>query len=125
MTTKHQETAPSPLGALSLTDLQKARWEAFQSSLGQRVFGSIAGVEDVWSNDPYDEESIHTEARHAFAEVLESAADRERAHQLGRGRVLLLKGDAGSGKTHLMGALRQEVDRRGAGYFTYAPMTTG
>ena len=45
--------------------------------------------------------------------------------RLGRGRVLVLKGDSGAGKTHLMGALRQEVERRGAGYFAYAPMTTG
>src|SRR4051812_11314452 len=97
------KTQNKSLAGRALNPVQEARWAAFQSALGERVFGSIAGVEDVWSDDPFDEESIHTEARGAFAEVLEAAADRERADQLRRGRVLLLKGDAGSGKTHLMG----------------------
>jgi hypothetical protein len=106
------------------TEWQQARLKAFRSAAGGQVFSFIAGQEDVWTNDPYDEESIHADARQVFAELLELAADRER-NTRGRGRVLLLQGDAGSGKTHLLGAFRREVERRDAGYFAYAQMTTG
>lgn len=106
------------------TEWQKARLKAFCSPTGGQVFSFIAGQEDVWTNDPYDEESIHTDARQVFSELLELAADRER-NARGRGRVLLLQGDAGSGKTHLLGAFRREVERLDAGYFAYAQMTTG
>jgi DNA replication protein DnaC len=106
------------------TQWQQARWEAFRSAAGGQVFSFIAGQEDVWTNDPYDEESIHAEARQLFSELLELAADRERNNK-GRGRVLLLQGDAGSGKTHLLGAFRRQVERLDAGYFAYAQMTTG
>jgi Helicase HerA, central domain/AAA ATPase domain len=106
------------------TDWQQARWKAFRSAAGGQVFSFIAGQEDVWTNDPYDEESIHPDARQVFSELLELAADRER-NTRGRGRVLLLQGDAGSGKTHLLGAFRREVERLDAGYFAYAQMTTG
>jgi hypothetical protein len=106
------------------TEWQQARWKAFRSAAGEQVFSFIAGQEDVWTNDPYDEESIHPDARQVFSELLELAADRER-NTRGRGRVLLLQGDAGSGKTHLLGTFRREVERLDAGYFAYAQMTTG
>lgn len=106
------------------TEWQQARFKAFRSAAGGQVLSFIAGQEDVWTNDPYDEESIHADARQVFSELLELAADRERSHK-GRGRVLLLQGDAGSGKTHLLGAFRREVERLNAGYFAYAQMTTG
>ncbi len=106
------------------TEWQQARWKAFRSAAGGQVFSFIAGQEDVWTNDPYDEESIHADARQVFSELLELAADRER-NTRGRGRVLLLQGDAGSGKTHLLGTFRREVERLDAGYFAYAQMTTG
>ncbi len=108
--------------AAERTPWQEARWNAFCSPLGRRVFGAVAGAEDVWMNDPCDEESIHEEAREAFSEVLDLAADRARMPT--RGSILLLQGDAGSGKTHLMGAFRRMVEQRGAGFFTYAQMTT-
>jgi len=106
------------------TEWQQARWKAFRSAAGGQVFSFIAGQEDVWTNDPYDEESIHADARQVFSDLLELAADRER-NTRGRGRVLLLQGDAGSGKTHLLGTFRREVERLDAGYFAYAQMTTG
>ncbi len=108
---------------MNLTDWQRARLEAFKSRTGGKVFASIAQPQDVWAGDPFDEESIHAEAREVFIDLLEAAADRERGG--GAGRILLLKGDAGAGKTHLMGAFRHEVERRGAGYFAYAQMSTG
>jgi hypothetical protein len=40
------------------------------------------------------------------------------------GKSLLLRGEAGSGKTHLMRAFRNEVHRDGTGYCGYLQMTT-
>lgn len=101
---------------------KEARWNVFTSKAGGEAFGSIAYPQDVWSNDPYDEESIHAEARQVFSDLIEVAADGARGER--RGRIFLLQGNAGSGKTHLMGAFRREVERRSAGYFAYAQMST-
>ncbi|MBW0000369.1 MAG: ATP-binding protein, partial [Verrucomicrobia bacterium] len=101
---------------------EDARWNVFTSKTGGEAFGSIAYPQDVWSNDPYDEESIHAEARQVFSDLIEVAADGARGER--RGRIFLLQGNAGSGKTHLMGAFRREVERRSAGYFAYAQMST-
>ncbi|MDB6175094.1 MAG: putative ATPase [Chthoniobacteraceae bacterium] len=111
---------PLPVAQSPATPWQEARWAAFQSPLGRCAFDAVAGTEDVWMDDPYDEETIHEEARQTFSEVIDLAADRER----GASSILLLQGDAGSGKTHLMGAFRRMVEERGAGFFTYAQMTT-
>lgn len=116
------DSTPASPRAASLTAWQQARWRAFLSPLGGRVFSAIAGETDVWRDDPFDEETIHAEAREIFSETLGAAADRQ--HGLTRGAILLLQGDAGSGKTHLMGALRRTVEEHKAGYFTYAQMTT-
>src|SRR5690606_21013066 len=40
------------------------------------------------------------------------------------GRILLLRGESGSGKTHLMRAFRTRTHGRGDGYFGYMQMTT-
>ena len=101
---------------------QAARLAAFHSRVGGEVFSSIAQPGDVWASERDDEESIHAEARRVFSDLLEVASDRARGEP--RGRILLLPGDAGSGKTHLMGAFRREVERRHAGYFAYAQMST-
>jgi hypothetical protein len=103
---------------------QAARWAAFCARQPADIFACVAGQHSIWGADPYDEETIHNEAREVFSDCLETAADGP-SGRVNRGRILLLRGDAGAGKTHLMGAFRREVERRGAGYFTYAQMSTG
>ena len=107
----------------SMASWRQARFKAFLSPPTEQIFQSIAGLEDVWMNDPYDVDEIHQNARLVFSSQLDLCSDRQRNAR--RGRVILMLGDAGSGKTHLMGAFRREVEDRNAGYFTYAQMTTG
>src|SRR5690606_27502574 len=81
---------------------------------------SIAFPTEVWRADPCDVETIHTEAREQFDRLLRTAADGE--NQVGR--ILLLRGESGSGKTHLMRAFRTRTHGSGDGYFGYMQMTT-
>ena len=70
--------------------------------------------------DPYDVETIHAEARAAFEHVLNRAG---RTPPPPSGAVLVLLGEAGSGKTHLMRAFRTRAHGQGLGYCGYLQMT--
>ena len=84
------------------------------------VFHSIATPTEIWTADPYDVETIHAEAREAFERI--AAPGRPHAAAAVRA-VLVLQGEAGSGKTHLMRAFRTRADA-GVGYCGYLQMTT-
>src|SRR5262245_14091600 len=95
-------TAPTPAADSSLTPLQQCE-KAFCAADAPDVFHSITHHHEVWRPDPLDVESIHEEARAAFQRLLNRATTRP---GLPSGRILLLLGEAGSGKTHLMRAFR-------------------
>ena len=65
-------------------------------------------------------QSIHGSVREAFAQTGQS---RVRTGPLPTGRILLLLGDSGSGKTHLMRAFRNQVHSSRRGYCGYLQMT--
>src|SRR5437660_3062305 len=97
------------------------RMVAFLAPGCPEVFHSVATPTAIWQADPYDVETIHAEARAAFERLL---------HRGGRlplppsGAVLVLLGEAGSGKTHLMRAFRTRAHAQGLGYCGYLQMTT-
>jgi energy-coupling factor transporter ATP-binding protein EcfA2 len=95
--------------------------DAFSRRDGPEVFGAITHVNQVWFPDPFDVESIHTDARDTFARLVQRATA---ATPPDSGKSLLLLGEAGSGKTHLMRAFRNRVHADGNGYFVYMQMTT-
>lgn len=98
-----------------------ARLAAYLSPAAPEVFGSVVYQQQIWLPDPFDVHSIHNEARDAFESLLQRAAkDPPPEH----GRILLLHGEAGSGKTHLMRAFRQMTHQTVCGYFCYMQMTT-
>ena len=96
----------------------KAHLAAFCNGHGPEVFGAIVHGSMIWKPDPFDVESIHADARAAFSQLLHKAAT-----PAATGKSLLLLGDAGSGKTHLMRAFRNEAHSSGAGYCGYLQMT--
>lgn len=102
------ETAPS------------ARMAVFCAGDAPQVFESIVYQQQIWSVDPYDVPSIHAQAREAFARLLRRATDDPPPDA---GRILLLKGEAGSGKTHLMRAFRRMTHEEGLGFFGYLQMS--
>ncbi|HEX2691649.1 MAG TPA: helicase HerA-like domain-containing protein [Kofleriaceae bacterium] len=96
---------------------------AFCRADGPEVFSSVAHGSQIHERDPFDVESIHADAREVFHRQLMLATTPEQ-HQYGHGRTLLVLGDSGSGKTHLLRALRQHVHSQRLGYVGYLQMTS-
>lgn len=115
MVTSTQETA----GPAAMTD--DPRVAAFCSAEHPEVFHAVASRNDVWKDDPFDVESIHEEARATFQRLVHRASSAAGASS---GRILLLQGEAGSGKTHLMRAFRNWAHAGGRGYCGYLQMTS-
>jgi len=102
-----------------LPDDPRAR--AFCSPDGPEVFHAVAHWNDIWRPDPYDVETIHEEARDVFRGLVARASTTPRPTS---GRILLLLGESGSGKTHLMRAFRNWAHAGRRGYCGYMQMTS-
>ena len=99
------------------------RVAAFCRDDGPEVFASVAHGSQIHDRDPFDVESIHAEAREVFHQQLERATTPEH-HQRGHGHTLLVLGDSGCGKTHLLRALRAQVHGLRRGYVGYLQMSS-
>ena len=97
------------------------RAAAFCSPDAIEVFHAIAYRNDIWKEDPFDVETIHDEARSVFQRLVSRASA---FTGVSAGRILLLQGEAGSGKTHLMRAFRNWTHSGGRGYYGYMQMTS-
>ncbi|HYO56371.1 helicase HerA domain-containing protein [Archangium sp.] len=85
------------------------------------VFHSIQHRHEVWREDPFDVETVHQEARATFERLLLRATT---PPGVDSGRILLLLGDSGCGKTHLLRAFRAMAHERSLGFVGYMQMTT-
>jgi hypothetical protein len=110
-------TAVAPIPATVATG---PRMAAFLAPDCAEVFHAVATPTAIWKADPYDVETIHAEARAAFEHLLNRAG---RTPPPPSGAVLVLLGEAGSGKTHLMRAFRTRAHGQGLGYCGYLQMT--
>lgn len=108
-------TALTPTPAVA-TDL---RLNAFLNPKGPEVFHTVAAPTDLWKPDPYDVPAIHAEPRAEFERLLHRGASLPPA-----GSVLVIYGEGGSGKTHLMRAFRTLAHGDELGYCGYMQMTT-
>ncbi|GAA3394754.1 helicase HerA domain-containing protein [Cryptosporangium minutisporangium] len=68
--------------------------------------------DDVWNPNPFHVDGLHTRAIDAVLDGLEDAFDSSGSSPLG----VVIQGQRGTGKTHLMGWLREQVQSRD-GYF--------
>lgn len=84
------------------------------------VFASIQQPVSMFDADPFDVEDIHQDARVAFEQLVERAINP--AQHATRNRMLLLLGDSGSGKTHLLRSFRRHVQEQARGLVAYAQM---
>ena len=107
-------TAPAALAA-------DPRVTAFCRAHGPDVFGGVVHGCELWSSDPFDVETVHPEARAAFHRLLDRASSVDAPPH---GKTLLLLGEAGSGKTHLLRAFRTAAHAAGTGYCGYLQMTS-
>ena len=84
------------------------------------LFHAFAYANDIWKHDAFDVESIHRNAREKFQRIVGRVLE---PSGLAAGRILLLLGESGCGKTHLMRAFRNQVHSRRSGYCGYLQMT--
>src|ERR1051325_3329932 len=96
-----------------------ARVAAYCAPDGPEVFSGIVHGNQIWTPDPFDVDAVHPEARAAFHRLLTRASG---ADLPPHGKSLLLLGEAGSGKTHLMRAFRTSAHENGSGYCGYLQM---
>ena len=82
-------------------NLCDGRITAFCSSHYPDLFHAFAYANDIWKDDPFDVESIHRNARQKFQRIVSRVLE---PSGLPTGRILLLLGESGCGKTHLMRA---------------------
>ncbi|QSQ19584.1 DUF853 family protein [Pyxidicoccus parkwayensis] len=95
------------------------RLEAFLAD-GREVFSSVQQGQQLWQADPFDVEALNAPARRAFKRLLERAASDSPPDA---GKLLLLLGESGSGKTHLVRAFRNLAHGQRKGFVGYMPMT--
>jgi hypothetical protein len=98
------------------------RLQAFCSPEGPEVFSGTVFGSQIWTRDPFDIDTIHLEARQAFHGLLNRASSTDERPETGK--TLLLLGEAGSGKTHLLRAFRTLSHTHGYGYCGYLQMTS-
>lgn len=107
----------------STSHVDDPRAVAFCRHDGPDVFSSISHGSQFHERDPFDVEAIHADARSAFHRKVDRATTPEQA-QHGHGSTLLIFGESGAGKTHLLRALRAQVHGQRLGYVGYFQMTT-
>ena len=107
---------------LERDDSIDGRAAAFCAPEAGVVFHAVAHAEEVFERDAADVEAIHAEARDAFARTLQRVVAVN--HRSRYGAMLLVKGESGAGKTHLMRAFRDCVHEARLGYVGYLQMTS-
>ncbi|MCP3098067.1 AAA family ATPase [Myxococcus sp. K15C18031901] len=96
-----------------------ARLSVFLDDDGE-VFSGVQQGQYLWQPDPFDVETLNAPARRAFHRLLTRASA---ATPPGSGKLLLLLGESGSGKTHLVRAFRNHAHGQRKGFVGYMPMT--
>jgi Cdc6-like AAA superfamily ATPase len=110
-----QTIAPSPR---SLRDQLIA---AYLNPEATDPFTGVVATNQIWQPDPFDVEKIHQHARQAYLHLLDRVSQ---SQQLSAGQFLLILGQAGSGKTHLLRALRVQTHQEQRGYCAYLTLNT-
>jgi DNA helicase HerA-like ATPase len=104
-----------------MTTLEKKQLDAFASTdLLPELFHAVTHNHEILRAEPYDVESIHAEAREVFANQLARVSGPNALC----GRIMLIRGGSGSGKTHLMRVFRNQTHQSFEGYFSYMQMTS-
>ncbi|MFY2562761.1 AAA family ATPase, partial [Corallococcus terminator] len=95
------------------------RLKVFLSDSGE-VFSGVQQGQYLWQPDPFDVETLNAPARRAFKRLLDRATTTPAPDT---GKLLLLLGESGSGKTHLVRAFRNHAHGQKRGFTGYMPMT--
>jgi Helicase HerA, central domain len=77
----------------------------------------VYALEDVWETSPVHADGLHTDARRRILSGIADATDAESRKPLG----LVVQGQAGTGKTHLLSWVREQVQNAGGYIFLISP----
>jgi uncharacterized protein DUF87 len=91
--------------------------EAERKALGSLRFDWAPVPDDLWRPMPFHVEGLHVPVLNEVAAGVDEAAASPAGSPIG----MVLQGQRGSGKTHLLGSVRQQVQERG-GYFFLVSM---
>ena len=91
-----------------------------RQALARVRFNSAETPDDVWQASPFHIDGLHTKAELRIQTGILDAKGSRGPSPIG----LALQGQKGVGKTHLLGTVRQAVQREG-GYFFLVDLTTG
>ena len=85
-----------------------------------RVFSAVQQASSIFENDPFDVEAVHRDARVSFEQLVAHATMRPQPPDLGR--MLVVLGDSGAGKTHVLRGFRRHVQEGNRGFVVYAQL---
>lgn len=102
-------------------NISEQKFEVFCSHQGLDIFHPVTHQNQIWRPDPYDIETIHQEARFVYERFINRVDGNDACDS---GRILLLLGESGAGKTHLMRVFRNQIHEQQKGFFSYMQMTT-
>jgi len=85
-----------------------------------RVFSAVQQAWSIFENDPFDVEAVHRDARLSFEQLVAQATMTSRVSDLGQ--MLVVLGDSGAGKTHLLRGFRRHVHEGNRGFVVYAQL---
>lgn len=92
-----------------------------QAFLGPcHVFTAVQQASSIYENDPFDVEEVHREARVSFERLVAHATTR--THIADLGQMLVVLGDSGAGKTHVLRGFRRHVHDGNRGFVVYAQL---
>lgn len=111
----HAKPAPSTTPAQH----EDPRIRAFLAA--HTIFPSIIFGPEIYEPDLYDVDAIHREARVAFAHLVDQSQVPQREKS---GRILLIQGESGTGKSHLLRAFRCHTQEAAHGFATYIQLHT-
>ncbi len=94
---------------------------AFCDPSGKDVFHAVAHAEEMWNADPFDVDAVHSDARQRFDQALEQVLSPSSTY----GQSLVLLGESGAGKTHLLRAFRTSAHRTWRAFSGYVQLNVG
>lgn len=94
--------------------------EHLREALAVLRFNSVETPDDVWTTSPAHVDGLHTKAERRLRAAIGDAGASTGPSPVG----LVLTGQKGVGKTHLLGSVRRMVQQEG-GYFVLTELTSG
>ena len=92
-----------------------------RSALAALRFNVAPTPEDIWQPSPFDVPEVHQDVVREILDGMTAARTGSEASPTG----VIVEGRAGSGKTHMLGAVREMIQKQDGGYFFLVKVISG